>query len=403
MYRFTNPWIAVVGFLAYLSSLAITITTTVASWISGTVTYGIQTGGESIKYLSFATTSYACSFAVFEGLCVSHTLSTSRGSAAQLVVEAANDFATAAERNVKLRLMSVNIAVFETEIHSLEMSLKFGKYQSPLLHNLEDYTTRLPALSDSLRDFVSNNSVSSLILLLATESLDRTLIKLARDKSQSNLRYRIKQTSHRTLRSWSPFTCLQAELAKAYRTWLTVLKRENNLRMIQSQQILAQFDDLEGRLRGLKSDFSLANEVDKSNKAGLFGWLNHEYWNGHKNPILRQIDKRLCSAKEHHKPINLTQQYLHSTQMQYQEQDSKIMNLQAFLVSPAVYASHDIDNVTAASKLISRSVTNLQATHRYLQTIKDPYTEAFGRPIVQNGTVVIDFGTTITEEKSLID
>ena len=69
-----NLWVVVVGFPAHLSFLATTAAASVASWIFGNATYGIQTaaygiqaGVESIQYLSLAITSYAFSFAIFEG------------------------------------------------------------------------------------------------------------------------------------------------------------------------------------------------------------------------------------------------------------------------------------------------------------------------------------------------
>ncbi|KAG7005352.1 hypothetical protein G7Y79_00020g048800 [Physcia stellaris] len=200
-----NLWVAVVGFPAHLSFLATTAAASVASWIFGTATYGIQTGGSWIA--DIATYGIRAG-----GICVSHMASTSAMSVAALVEEVANDFVATAERNGKLRSTSVNLAVFETEIHSLEMSLRIGKYESQI--KMEDYTTRMPALSNSLGDSVSNNSASSGILLLATESLNRTLSSLAQEQSEPSLSYLIKEASRRLLGFWFPFICLQAELLK---------------------------------------------------------------------------------------------------------------------------------------------------------------------------------------------
>ena len=77
--------------------------------------------------------------------------------------------------------------------------------------------------------------------------------------------------------------------------------------------------------------------------------------------------------------------------MQHQEQDAKIKNLRAFLVSPAVYTTHEIDDVTAALNLISRIVANSKATHEFLQIVQDHHVEALGRPKIENGIVVIDY------------
>ena len=199
---------------------------------------------------------------------------------------------------MKLRPTSV-------KIHSLEMSLRLGKYESQI--KMEDYTTRMPALSNSLGDFVSNNSASPGVLLLPTESLNRTLSSLAQKQSEPSLSYLIKEAFRRLLGSWSPCTCLQAELVEAYQKCLGVLETESNLRLIQYQHVLGQFDDLEGRLREIKVAFHMANEDDKVNKAGLFGWLNYEYWNGHNNRILRVTDKHLGSFEKNHAHINLAQ------------------------------------------------------------------------------------------------
>ena len=156
----------------------------------------------------------------------------------------------------------------------------------------------MPALSNTLGDFVSNNSASSSILLLATESLKGTLTSLAQKQSEPSLSYLIKEATRRLLRFWFPFVCLQVKMIKVYQKWMNVLETENNLHLIQSQQILDQFDDLEGRLREIKFAFHMANEEGKDNKSNLSGWLNYGYWTGHNIKFFASLIKVLAVSRK---------------------------------------------------------------------------------------------------------
>ena len=83
--------------------------------------------------------------------------------------------------------------------------------------------------------------------------------------------------------------------------------------------------------------------------------------------------------------------------MQHKEQSRKIKNLRAYLRSPKILHDHSTFDVHAAFNLISHNVANLQATQEYIGAVQDKYIEALGRPIVQIGTIIIDFASTDVE------
>ena len=242
--------------------------TTVGSWIAGTASNALKSGGELVRYLSSTTTSYACSLAILKDICTSKIPPMPTLFIAEMVQAAANDFAIAVERNVNLRSMSLNLVVFETEIQSLEISLKIEQYQPDLLQKMGEFSTRVPTLSESLGEFVASNSASSGIMLMVTESLNNTLAGMDEKESRSGLWVYIGRLFYK-LFGLNLLGSLPDRLVQAYERWLNILEQENDLQLSKSQQILAQCEDLGGRLREIRYAIGLAHEDDKNSKTDL--------------------------------------------------------------------------------------------------------------------------------------
>ena len=368
-------------------------------WIAGTTSDVFKFGGDSIKQFSSATTSFACFFPIAQKICVSDGSFAPKKSVAERVEDAANDFAAAAERNVQLRPITLNLVMFENEMESFEISLRIGKYRPSLLEKLDESNTRAPALSENMENFISDNSASIGIVLVATESLNRTLIKLAKEASQPDLWYHLREISHRVLGSWSPFASVQFRLVEAYLDWLNILDVQNNLQLIESQQLLGQFGDLEGRLREIKSAFTSAHEDDKDNKVELSNWVNWQYWRGQNDKALRSINKRLDAADKNYAHLELAKLYLRSTHLQHKEQNNRILTLRAYLQSPTMLIKRDPDDVHAAFNLISGSARRLKVTYKYVAAVQDHHVEALGRLVVENGIIVINMTGAPTKEE----
>ena len=290
--------------------------------------------------------------------------------------------------------------MFENEMESFEISLGIGKYHPSLLEKLDQFNPRAPALSENMENFVSNNSASIGIVLIATESLNSTLIKLAKEASQPDLWYHLREISHRVLGSWSPVASLQVRLVEAYSKWLNILDVQNNLQLLKSQQHLGQFGDLEGWLREIKFAFSSAHEDDKDTKVDLSNWGNWQYWRGQNDKALRSINKRLDAADENYAHLKLAKLYLLSTHLQHKEQNNRVLTLRAFLQSPTILIQRDPDDVRAAFNLISGSVGRLKLTHKYAAAVQDHHVEGLGRLVVENGTVVINMTGAPTKEEN---
>ena len=92
---------------------------------------------------------------------------------------AAIDFATATERNARLRLISFNLEMGETEIYALEMTLRvaqFAQFQRVHVRKVEEFSTRASELwSHSLRDYISHSSASIDIVTSVTGNLKNRL------------------------------------------------------------------------------------------------------------------------------------------------------------------------------------------------------------------------------------
>lgn len=128
------------------------------SWLSSTVSTLVGLGGVSIQHLSSVVTYSICSVSLLYHLCNATTkpLPYKDRPVSAMARAAAIDFATATERNARLRLISFNLEMGETEIYALEMTLKvaqFAQFQRVHVRKEEEFSTRASdLLSHSLRD-----------------------------------------------------------------------------------------------------------------------------------------------------------------------------------------------------------------------------------------------------------
>ena len=347
-----------------------------------------------VKKLSSMTTSMICSITPSISLRAGSSSPYHDTPISKMLRTAANDFAMATQRNVQLRPISTNLMLCENEIQSLEISLKTAQFQELLINKIEECSKSVSTLSEDLGDFVASNSASVGIVLMGTAMLKNHLEVVAEQESSRsrwNLWYYVERGSYETLGSFSPFNSLEVRMAKAYIRWLDALEHEIDLQLLKSDQLLAQFQNLGGRLRDLKVSLSMDRENDKNTKAELFKWGDYNYWFGWNAEALLPIKRRLTVAEKNYAHIKLAQEYLFSTNIQMKEVSRNIRKIRALIRSSVVRDSRTEFEIHAAVTHVGKSFVDLNNTQRAIAVVQEKHVKALGSLIVRNGSIIIDY------------
>lgn len=266
------------------------------SWLSSTVSTLVGSGGASIQHLSSVVTYSMCFVPLLYHLCNATTkpLPYKDRPVSAMARAAAIDFATVAERNARLRLISFNLEMGEIEIEALEMTLKvaqFAQFQRLHVQKLEGFSTRASGLlSHSLGDYVSHSSASIDIVTSVTGNLKNRLERA--ESERLDVSYYIEERSYELLGNYSPLYSAKQKAIRAFLLWVDTFEDQVNLQLVESQQVLNLWNELETRMREIRLSLSHNQEAHRITKAEKSSWLDLDYLLGRNSHAFRSMDNQ---------------------------------------------------------------------------------------------------------------
>jgi len=105
-------------------------------------------------------------------------------------------------------------------------------------------------LSHSLGDYIAHSWRSVGVVRIVTGALKNRL--KAVEIQQSDVSYYIQERSHELLGNHLPLYFAKQKTIRAFLLWLDTFEDEVNLQLVESQQVLDLWNELETRMRELR-------------------------------------------------------------------------------------------------------------------------------------------------------
>ena len=189
---------------------------------------------------------------------------------------------------------------------------------------------------------------------------------------------------------------------RAFLLWLNTLEDQVNLQLVESQQVLDLWNELETRLREIRLKLSHYKEADRNTKAGRSGWLDLDYLLGRNSYAFRSIDNRFREVEANYAHIRLAREYLQATGVQFRCISEVLRRIRAYLTSSMARGSRVTFDIQVAVSHFSESYTKLSETERLIAVWHDDGMEALRRPEESNAAIVLDY-TNVFEAGFLSD
>lgn len=189
---------------------------------------------------------------------------------------------------------------------------------------------------------------------------------------------------------------------RAFLLWLDTFEDQVNLQLVESQQVLDLWNELETRMREIRLSLSHNQKADRNTKDGRSGWLDLDYRLGRNSYAFRSIDNRLRGVEANYGHIRSAREYLQATRVQVQSISEVLQEIRAYLTSSMAGGSRAILDIQLAVNHFNGSYTKLSETERLIAVWHDKGTGARGRSRESNGAIVLDY-TNVFEADFLSD
>ncbi len=129
---------------------------------------------------------------------------------------------------------------------------------------------------------------------------------------------------------------------RAFLLWLDTFEDQVNLQLVESQQVLDLWNELETRMREIRLSLSHNQKADRNTKDGRSGWLDLDYRLGRNSYAFRSIDNRLRGVEANYGHIRSAREYLQVTRVQVQSISEVLQEIRAYLTSSMAGGSRAI-------------------------------------------------------------